>query len=144
MAFDLRIAVKRDPTEARSTAEPVGSSVKAPWACVSLVVNGMLDESGCNELMFKVRRSFQKGAASVIVDMQNVALPNVACLQRLADSIMAERSAGHQVQVVARDAALHARCCSIADARDWLIADPNTDVAHGRRAIHLDTGHGAA
>jgi len=135
-AFDLRIAVKRDPS-----SEPGASNAAPRPPCVSLIVNGLLDEPGCNELMFRVRRSFEKGADTVIIEMQDVTLENVACLERFADSVMAERSAGRQLQVIAREPAFHARCSSIADSRDWLIADPNTDVASGRRAIHLDRGH---
>ncbi len=140
MAFELRIAVKRDPTEARS--EPAPPSVGTRPPCVSLVVNGVLDEPGCNELMFRVRRSFERGADTVIIELENIALPDVMCLRRFADSVMAERSAGRQLQVIAREAAVHARCSFIADSRDWLIADPNADVSSGRRAIHLDNGPG--
>ncbi len=140
-AFDLRIAVKRDPTEASS--EPAAPNAGPRPPCVSLVVSGLLDEPGCNELMFRVRRAFEKGADSVIIELENIALPDVMCLHRFADSIMAERSAGRQLQVIAREPDFHVRCSSIADSRDWLIADPNADVASGRRAIHLDSGHGA-
>lgn len=139
MAFDLRIAMKRDPTEASQTAETAASSLGSRSPCVSLVVNGVLDEAGCNELMFRVRRSFEKAADTVIIELENVALPNVVCLHRFADFVMAERSAGRQLQVIAREPDLHARCSSIADSRDWLISDPNADVASGRRAIHLDS-----
>jgi len=142
MAFELRIAVKRDPTEARS--EPAPPSVGPRPPCVSLVVNGVLDEPGCNELMFRVRRSFEKGADTVIIELENIALADVTCLHRFADAIMAERSAGRQLQVIARESDFHARCLSIADSRDWLIADPNADVVSGRLAIHLDSGHGPA
>ncbi len=137
MAFDLRIAVKRDPTEASS--EPT-SSVGPRLPCVSFIVNGLLDESGCNELMFQVRRAFEKGADTVIIDVQDIAVPNVVCLHRFADSVMTERATGRQLQVVAREPDFYARCSSIPDSRDWLIADPNVDVASGRRAIHLDSG----
>jgi len=140
MAFDLRIAVKRDPTEANPT-ETAASSAAPRSPCVSLVVNGVLDDPGCNELMFRVRRAFEKGADTVIIELENIALPNAVCLQRFADSVMAERSAGRHVQVIAREPDFHTRCSSIADSRDWLIADPNADVTR-RRAIHLDSGHG--
>ncbi|MBC5805936.1 MAG: hypothetical protein GIW96_06925 [Candidatus Eremiobacteraeota bacterium] len=144
MAFDLRIAMKRDPLEA-TASEVTGPSSGVPRPpCVSLVVNGVLDEPGCNELMFRVRRSFDKGADTVIIELENIELPNAVCLHRFADSVMAERSAGRQVQVIAREPALYARCASISDSRDWLIADSTIDVTAGRRAIHLDSGHDPA
>jgi len=142
MAFDLRIATKRDPVEASSTAETAASSGVPRPPCISLVVNGVLDDPGCNELMFRVRRAFEKGADTVIIELEDIALPNVVCLHRFADSVMVERSAGRHVQVIAREPDFHTRCSSIADSRDWLIANPRTNVTAGRRAVHLDSGHG--
>jgi len=144
MAFDLRIAVKRDPTEASTSAAMDASSVGPSVTCVSLAVNGLLDEAGHTELVRRVKQSFEDGADTVIVDMQKIVLEDVACLERFAASLMAERSAGRQVQIIAREPELHARCASMAGSRDWLIADPEADAATPRRAIHLDSGHGGA
>jgi len=142
MSFDLRIAVKPDPVEANLSATTQPPRPRDTLA--SLIVNGELDEAGCTELMRRVNQSFEDGADTVIVDMQSIVLQDVACLERFAASLMAERSAGHQVQVVAREPPFYATCASIAGSRDWLIADPEADAATARRAIHLDSGHDGA
>ncbi len=108
---------------------------------MSLVVNGELSEGGLKELTFSVRRSFESGADSVIIDMQDVVLKDVVFLERFATSLMAERSAGRQVQVVVREPSFHAICASIAGSRDWLIADLKAGVSGARHSFHVDSAH---
>lgn len=72
--------------------------------------------------------------------MQNIVLQDVACLERFAASLMAERAGGRQVQVVAREPSFYATCASIAGSRDWLIEDAETEVRSCRRALHVDSG----
>lgn len=108
---------------------------------MSLVVNGELSEGGLNELTFSVRQSFESGADSVIIDMQDVVLKDVVFLERFAASLMAERSVGRQVQVVVREPFFHATCACIAGSRDWLITDLKAGVSGARHSFHVDSAH---
>lgn len=137
MSFDLSIAVKRDPRETdRSAKSDAADQPQA--ALVSFVVNGEFREAGHIELIRRVRQAFEDGADTVTIEMQDIALQDVACLERFAASIMAERAAGRQLQVVARKPYFYATCASIAGSRDWLVAYTQADMTGGRRAIHVD------
>ncbi len=138
MAFDFRIAAKRDPVEASVSAQKDAAAVGPQAASVSLAVTGPFGKAGCAELMRLVKQSFDDGADTVVIDVQDVVLEDNACLERFADSLMAERSAGRHVQVVARQPGFYAACAALAGSRDWLIAFTAADVSGGRRSVHVD------
>ncbi len=122
MAFDFRIAVKRDPVKASVSAERDAAAAGPRAASVALAVTGRFGKAGCAELMRLVKQSFDDGADTVVIDVQDVVLEDNMCLERFADSLMAERSAGRHVQVVAREPGVYAACAALAGSRDWLIA----------------------
>lgn len=105
---------------------------------MTLALTGSFGEAGRAELMRMVKQSFDDGADTVIIDVQEVVLEDDACLGRFAESLMAERSAGRHLQVVARQPKFHAACAAIASSRDWLIAFTAADVSGGRRSVHVD------
>ena len=110
MAFDFRIAVRPDPAEASLSAKTDASAVGSRPASVSLAVTGSFGKAGCAELMRMVKQSFEDGADTVVIDVQDVVLEDNACLKRFAESLMVERSAGRHIQVVARQPGFYAAC----------------------------------
>ncbi len=117
MAFDFRIAVKPDPVEASLSARSDAAAVGPRAASVSLAVTGRFGEAGRAVLMRMVKQLFDDGADTAVIDVQEVVLEDDACLERFAESLMAERSAGRHVQVVARQPYFHAACAAIAGSR---------------------------
>ncbi len=132
MGFDLHIAVAPSPTP--STPRSGAGAV----AIVSIEVNGTFTQAGRVALARAVARSFHGGAETVFVELQEVVVREPVALAGFADDLMAERSAGRQVQVVARDEALHAACAAIAHSEDWLIASTAADLSVGRRSVHVE------
>jgi hypothetical protein len=136
VAFDLPISAKRDPAEgASSSGEPAVLK-----SSTTIALNGLFDASALEEVLAKLKTLDPAPSSSVVVEMQDVQVEELQFVRDLASELMKLRATGLNVQVLVREAKLHESMQQIAGSRDWLIAWTESDVAVGRRSIHLDRG----
>ncbi len=133
MGFELVVAAKHDPVEGRAS----GRTSRPSASCTTITLNGTFDRSAVQTVLDTVADLFGSGTESILISAEDLRVDDTVSLQVLADGLMSLRSEGGQVQVCARDAALHKQMSQIATSRDWLI-DPTADVGGARRALHLD------
>ena len=134
MGFELNIAVKRDPLEMPQSMAPTASRTSS----TTITLNGSLENDALQAVVRALADLCEQGAESIVVDMQNIDADDAACLREFAESIMALRGAGSQVQVAAADPGLHAKMSKLADSRDWLLALSVGSPSGLRRSIHVD------
>ena len=136
--FQLEISAKRDPLESGVDETPSAP----PDSCATISLNGLFNNDACDGVFGTISRLFGAGTDSIVIEMQNVQADDASCLERFAAELMALRSAGRHVQVLARKASMHASLALLASSRDWLLSFTNSNVRGARRGIHVDRAEG--
>jgi len=140
MSFERYIAAKRDPVEG---LEAAARSIRPAQPTATLVLNGTFDDSAARNVLTEIEQLVASGKASIVIDMQDVRVTDLARLGRFVEDVMALRGAAADVQIAVRDAGLYDMMRALPDARDWLLSKPDAEPTGGRRSLHLDR-HGGS
>ena len=133
MSFELVTATKRNPAETTATSGGRRSSVYT-----SIRIAGIFDSEASEAVLRCVSESFASGSESVLVDIDEIASYENACIEAFGASVMSLRNCGKHIQVNARSSDVHSKLGALPDSRDWLLQNSGVEPDAPRRALHLD------
>ena len=132
MPYELTVAAKADPHD-----KPGRVPRRIP-VLSTLALSGTLDEHASEAILVAVTKATIEGADSIVVEFGDVHADDTRVLEAFVADIMSLRERGTEVQIFAREDALHDRMFAMPNSRDWLLWRASDGSALPRKSLHVD------
>jgi hypothetical protein len=136
VAFDLIIAMKRDPTRSARESELPPLSPPVPTAVIE--INGVFCKESALELTRNIEMCLRKPVETVMIRFEDIACEDPQSLVSFATWLQEIRDAGHDVRLVTGESHVNALLSEQFVSRDAVIDPAEVDELAHHRSVDTD------